>query len=323
MTAVTEIKQDKHPIVKLREQLTMRAADLRNALPDYISPEKFTSAVLTAVQLNPDLLAVDRASLWNACMRCAADGLVPDGREAALVVFKTKDKGEIAQYLPMIGGLLKRFRNSGEFRAVTTNVVRQGEEFSHWTDEHGEHLRHVPGDGEGKIIKAYAVANLKGGFPMIKVMSVADIERRRASSRAKDGPMWREWWDEAAMKTVLRNLSKRLPMSSGLDQMMRQTDEEFDLDEQPAEQPKRIADVGLALDHFAGESAAGAEHEATPAADLKANLQDSVAYEAGKKARRDGLARRAVPGEYRTDEATHLAKMWVQGWDAEDSVSKL
>lgn len=320
----TAVQTDKHPIVRLREQLTQRSDDLRNALPKYISPEKFTSAVLVSVQLNPDLLTVERASLWNACLKAAADGLIPDNRDAALVVFKSKDRGMIAQYLPMVGGLLKRFRNSGQFRSIAANVVREGEPFEFWVDEHGEHLKHVPGDGGGKIMKAYAVANLKDGGVMVRVMSVADIEKRRAVSRMKDGGIWREWYEEMCLKTVLRNLAKRLPMSSDLDQLVRESDEEFDLEHTEHKDTRTVADVTSALDHFAtgGESAPDEEQDEAPAADtsaLRADLEHSVAYEEGKEARRAGVQRRAVPPNYRTPEAAAKAKHWIEGWDQADT----
>src|SRR4029079_8829555 len=111
--------------------------------------------------------------------------------------------------MPMIGGLLTRFRNSGQFKAVTANVVREGEPFKYWIDENGEHLMHEPGDGTGQTVKAYAMAATKDGGTMVKVMTRDEIEKRRNVSRSKDGPMWRDWYDEAAMKTVLRNLHKR------------------------------------------------------------------------------------------------------------------
>ena len=84
---------------------------------------------------------------------------------------------------------------------------------------------------------------------MVANMGLADIEKRRKSSKVPQGPMWKDWWEEAAMKTVLRNLSKYLPMSSDLDDLIRRDDPLYDFDSTAAERPK-LSDVGSALDHF-------------------------------------------------------------------------
>lgn len=104
-----------------------------------ISVKKFIRVAQTAVQMEPKLLGddVNRQSLYAALTRCAQDGLLPDKKEAALVPFK----GEV-QYMPMIGGILKKIRNSGELVDIGASVVREGENFRRWTDEAGEHLLH-------------------------------------------------------------------------------------------------------------------------------------------------------------------------------------
>ena len=45
------------------------------------------------------------------------------------------------------------------------------------------------------------------------------------------------------------------------------------------------------------------------------------AREEGAAARRAGHARRAVPGAYRTPEASHLARSWWAGWDSAEQRS--
>ena len=326
-----------HPIVRLRAQLNERAGELKLALPSHMAVERFTRAVLTACTRNPDLYTVDRKSLLLACQQAAQDGLLPDGREGVIVPYKDNNqrsptRGQwIAQWQPMIGGLLKRFRNSGQFLSVTANVVRESDPFEYWIDENGEHLRHTPGD-VGPYVKAYAIAKTRDGGTMIKVMSKAEIDRRRAVSKAKDGPMWREWWDEAAMKTVLRNLSKRLPSSADLDELMRRDDEDDAFEARPAmpgaspptadapREPQaeiveleRIADPDTDLP--GAEDVRGILNDEPPADDMVGAGDVERAFAEGADARRAGSARRAVPGPYREPDASHLAKAWLNGWD--------
>src|SRR5215204_4805628 len=159
-----------NPLVALREQLNSRIGEFKHALPPQIPPERFLRVALTAIQVMPELATVDRRSLFNALMKCASDGLVPDGRRAAIVPFRDRDKGQVATYMPMVAGLLARFRNSGQFKALTANVVREGEQFRHWIDEQGEHLLHEPGENDAApIIKAYAMATTRDGGVAIRV----------------------------------------------------------------------------------------------------------------------------------------------------------
>lgn len=211
-----------NPVEKLRSQLSSMTPEFKNALPNHIKPEKFQRVVMTVVQLQPDLLGADRRSLLASCIKCAADGLVPDGREAALVMF-----GKQVQYMPMFTGIQKRARNSGEIASIQAHVVYENDKFI-WQQGANANVIHeplFPGD-RGKPIGAYAVAKFKDGSdPQIEVMDLTAIEKVRSVSRAKGAGPWSQWWDEMARKTVFRRLSKWLPLDAETDDLMRRDDE--------------------------------------------------------------------------------------------------
>lgn len=220
-----------NPTVQLRTQLTNMTSEFRNALPSHIKPEKFQRVVMTVVQQNPGLMNADRRTLLASCLKCAADGLIPDGREAALVMF-----GQQVQYMPMLAGIQKRIRNSGEIASIQAHVIYENDHFV-WhqgLDASVEHRPLFPGD-RGKPIGAYAVAKFKDGSePQFEVMDVAAIERVRQVSRAKSNGPWVQWWDEMARKTVFRRLSKWLPMDTEAEDLMRRDDENATIEHEPA-----------------------------------------------------------------------------------------
>jgi recombination protein RecT len=204
-TAVTTA--NKPPIIILRERLESRKSELAAALTD-ISPDQFIRALVTSAQINPELQACSWQSLWLACMRACRDQLLPDGREGAIVPFKST-----ATWIPMYSGLIKRFRQSGQFKWITAGLVREGERFEHYIDEAGEHFLHVPGDSfEAPIEKVYAMAQTKDGGFFVTVMPLAEANKIKAMSRAtrEDAP-WKLWPEEMYKKTALRRLSKLLP----------------------------------------------------------------------------------------------------------------
>jgi recombination protein RecT len=245
-----------HPLVRLRHDLELRESELKAALPVHISPDRFIRVVLTAAQINPDILACARQSLWNACLRAANDGLLPDGVEGAIVPYKDR-----ATWIPMYQGLLKKFRNSGEFKWVTAGIVYEGDEYSHWIDETGEHFRHVPQDdnADKKIRRIYALATTKDGGSFITDMSLADVNKRKNMSRGtRDDAPWKVWPEEMMKKTAIRQLSKYLPKSSDIDALLRRDDEDLlgveSIEDRRQERKAQAAGAMDALRQFGGEA---------------------------------------------------------------------
>lgn len=226
-----------NPLTVIRQNLHAMAPEFRAALPAHVSVEKFTRVAQTAIQNQPDLANVDRKSLFGAIVRLAQDGLLPDGREAAIVKF-----GNQAQAMPMIAGILKKVRQSGEVAYISAHVVYANDRFK-WTLGFDENVEHEPApldEEPGEPVAAYAVAVLKDGSKLLEVMRKADIEKVRAVSRSGNNGPWKSWWSEMARKTVMRRLSKRLPMSTDLD-------DAFERDET------------LAVDHLSMPAPANAE----------------------------------------------------------------
>lgn len=223
------------PIVEVRHTMEKMAPQFKAALPANVTPEKFIRVTMTAIQNMPKLLQCERQSLYSAAMRCAADGLLPDGREAALIPF-----GDTAQYLPMIGGICKKARNSGEIGTIDAQVVHENDEYEAWTDEKGPHFKHKRARKDrGEPILAYAYAVSKDGFLFFEEMSAEEIGAVEKVSRAKNDSPWKgPFRSEMWRKTVLHRLGKyRLPSSADLDDVLRADAELYDLKDEPAPQP--------------------------------------------------------------------------------------
>lgn len=224
------------------------------ALPPHIPVERFMRVVMTAINGNPDLQNADRLSLFDSAMKAAQDGLLPDGREGALVIFNTKDMVETrrqnkdvwikkVQWMPMVAGIMKKARNSGQISTIVSRVVYAGDKFRNWIDDDGEHIEYEAADDQDRAVvrKVFAMAKLKDGAVEIEVLTPADVEKIRNASKAKAGPAWTVWWDEMARKSAIRRLSKRLPLSSDLDDLIRRDDDLYDFKGERGEAPARIS----------------------------------------------------------------------------------
>lgn len=181
---------------------------IKDALPEGVTEDRFVRVAVTALRENQDLRNVaDRQSLFGSLVKCAQDGLLPDGREAALVIFGSK-----VSYMPMIGGFRKIAAEHGW--TLRTRVVYEHDDFEH-TLGLDETIRHVParaGAARGDLFAAYAVATHRDGRREIEVMYREDVEKVRNVSRAKSSGPWRDWPERMWEKTAGRRLFAKLPL---------------------------------------------------------------------------------------------------------------
>lgn len=216
----------KNALVEIRDQLQAREAEFAAALPSHVRPEHFQRATLTAIQQNSKLLEVDRRSLLNELMRCAADGLVPDGREAALVIFKDRERGSIAKYMQMVQGVRKLVQQGGQISRFEQTVVCENDKFNYQLGDNPQ-IHHAPAlKDRGDPVLVYSVAQFNDGTLSREVMTVEEIEKVRNVSRSKDSGPWTEWWGEMARKTVARRHAKVLPTSNDAMAALARDDEE-------------------------------------------------------------------------------------------------
>jgi len=231
------------PATSFGGQLKEKEGQFRAALPAHIPTERFMRVVLTAIQNNPKLAHADRASLWTSSIKAAQDGLLPDGREGALVIYRTKGKDEsgrdvwieAVQWMPMIAGIRKKVRNSGEIATWDAQVVHQKDQFEYELGD-DPFIKHRPSlePEPGPIIAVYSVATLKTGEKSREVMTISQVEKVRSRSKQRDqqgnatGP-WKTDYEEMCRKTVARRHSKVLPMSTDLDDLIRRDDALYDM----------------------------------------------------------------------------------------------
>jgi recombination protein RecT len=239
-----------------------------------ISPKKFARVVMTAVSINPDLLHCDRRSLMNAALKAASDGLQPDGIDGALVPFEGK-----VTWMPMIAGVRKKVRRSGEVTAWDVTAVYAKDHFDYelgddpfikhkpWMprplereDEEleADYLKRVRAHiDHGPMTYVYSVATIKGGDKSRDVMTRAEVELvrdtyARKNKKGEFSPAWRKSFPEMAKKTVARRHAKQLPMSSDILALLTRDDELYDVDRERGERIQAPRQLSDRLDFLAG-----------------------------------------------------------------------
>ncbi|WP_292565012.1 recombinase RecT [Mesorhizobium sp.] len=266
MNAMTKTEERQPPqMVAFRAQLEQRLGSFAEALPPQITPQRFKSVVMQAVMAAPELLAADRVSLFESCLAAANDGLVPDKREGALVVYNTKLPKEKktdpdvwikkVQWLPMVRGILTKIYNTGKVKSASMDIVYGGDHFRYWKDDEGEHLEHEPAEDRDKNImrRVYAHVVMKaseGGGVFAEVLDMDDVAKVRSKSKAKDSGPWADWFEEMAKKTPMKRLAKRLPFAREIQQVLDRDNALYDLERQP-DTRRRSGSLAQQLDELA------------------------------------------------------------------------
>jgi recombination protein RecT len=356
----------------LRAQLEKRMDSFAEALPSHITPAQFKAVLIRAGMSDPGLLIADRVSFFEAALAAAIDGLMPDKKEGAMVVYNTKIKEngkdiwiKKVQWLPMIRGIFTKVYNTGLVKSATVGIVYGGDQFRSWTDDDGEHLFHEEADEQDRklVRRFYAQVVMKDGGVFVETMRPEDVEKVKGASKTANNGPWVDWYEEMAKKTVFKRLAKRLPISRELETVLSRDNFLYDLAAQARDitpaagsRPRGIANrldalVGITDQSSASmpmEKIAEPEREKQPVkrqenkkpaerrqqhderreqeapddgagngdqGDVDSDAAEAAAYRAGREARAKEMSRKAIPAEFKKDEA--LTAAWLEGFDSE------
>ncbi len=124
-------------------------------------------------------------------------------------------------------GLISLAYRSGQVKTLMAQIVCENDAFDF---EFGlqHRLSHKPAlKDRGEVIAVYSYGLMEGGMSAFDVMSVEDVERIQKRSKSAGSGPWVTDWEEMARKTVLKRLSKYLPLSVDfMDAVSRETEDE-------------------------------------------------------------------------------------------------
>lgn len=203
--------------------------EVARALPAHLSADRMARIALTCFRNTPKLAECEPASVFAGVLQAAQLGLEPGLLgQCYLIPYRNRAKNRYECQL-QIGyqGLVDLARRSGRIVSLEAHAVYKAD---HFVCKFGIDtvLEHEPAWDEaerGELRLVYAVAKLKDGGTHIEVMSRAEIDRIRDRSQNvqsakrydKETP-WDTDYEQMALKTVLRRITKFLPKSVELAQ---------------------------------------------------------------------------------------------------------
>lgn len=226
----TGAPKEQDPTRRLFNILDNKRGEIATLLPKDMDVMRFIGVVKTAILNTPAIVEADHLTLFTACMKAAQDGLLPDGKEAVLNVYNTKIKGKDGQpdrwvkkvqYLPMVGGLVKKLWGSGQVTYVDAAAVYERDVFEYIRGDESK-IVHKPflGADPGEITCAYIVVKLKNGETKREVMPRRDIDKVRAASKSADSGPWVTWYDQMAVKSVIKRGVKQLQLTPEIERVI-------------------------------------------------------------------------------------------------------
>lgn len=115
-------------------------------------------------------------------------------------------------------GLVYLATDSGAIRWAKAELVREADTFK-WCGPTSSpiHEADVFKTDRGEVIGGYVIAGLPDGTEMVEIMTIAEINKVRDTSKSyqKSSGPWVDWPDEMAKKTLIKRAYKSWPQTPG------------------------------------------------------------------------------------------------------------
>jgi recombination protein RecT len=209
-------------------------SELSKALPAHMSPERLVRIALTCIRQTPELAKCTPASFLGSLFTAASLGLEPVAGRCFLIPFRNRRKvgndwvsvSEVQLVVGVRGWTELFYRHQDSISLDVQEVCANDTfEYEFGTDSF---LKHRPARGDrGDVTYIYAVAKLKGGGTLFKVMTYEEcLAHGRNHSKTWDDKA-KKFYDSSpwsseplamCKKTVILQLAKLLPLSMEVSQ---------------------------------------------------------------------------------------------------------
>lgn len=220
--ALAEKTSRKNEAVKLTKNMSIAdmikamEPEIRKALPQVITPERFTRMALSALNTTPKLAECSQMSFLGALMNAAQLGLEPNTPlgQAYLIPYRNKGKLE-CQFQIGYKGLIDMVYRNENIQTVQAQCVYENDDFQYELGLDPK-LVHKPAlKDRGNLILVYALWKSKnGGFEVMSKEDVDDHARRFSQSFGSSYSPWKTNYEEMAKKTVIKKCLKYAPLKT-------------------------------------------------------------------------------------------------------------
>lgn len=234
---LSAIQQRAQQVERAREHMLADVEAHRTDLEQFLRPlqvdyEFFVAGLrvflMRQVRENPDffLKLTDTNSFLEALLRIGMNGLIPDGKEAAIAVY-----AGVAQAMFMRDGFVKVLWRTGMIKAINDQVVTVAEyetgrfEYEEGDDGFIRHKMDLMRKDTDPVIAAYCKIDFINGGVMREVVPKDELDKIAKMSKS---PARKEWQHESHRKAAIRRIMKKMPREKGIVQLLQHDDETYD-----------------------------------------------------------------------------------------------
>lgn len=198
----------------LRDRIESKAfrEAVAQVLPAHLTPERFVRLAIAAGTRTPKLNECDPTTVLQCLMQLSQFGLEPDGRNAHLIPFKNNRGSYDCTLILDYKGLATLAKRSGVVSYIHADKVCDNDIFEYNKGVVVKHEINFKTD-RGKPYAYYAMVRFKDGTEQATCMTKSEVEQIRKRSRAASNGPWVTDFDQMALKTTFRRLSKWLELS--------------------------------------------------------------------------------------------------------------
>lgn len=222
---MAEKKETKTFDIVLAEKLDANT----NALPSDFNKARFVQNAMALLNEKPELKEFGSGPIMNGLMRGAFLGLDFINNDAYLVPFGGK-----LSYMTSYKGMKKLARKYAvrPVLDIYAMLIKAGDTFTEKVVNGIPtfDFEHKQENDDSAITGAFAVVIYKDGGMMFEKMTVSEIEKVRAVSKAKNAMAWSQFYGEQAKKTVLRRLCKNIDLDFESAEMKKYFEMETDIE---------------------------------------------------------------------------------------------
>lgn len=190
--------------------------EIKKALPEVITPERFTRMALSALNTTPKLSECTQISFLAALMNAAQLGLEPNTPlgQAYLIPFNNKGTME-CQFQIGYKGLLDLGYRNPQMQIIQAQAVYENDEFEYELGLNPKLVHRPVLRDRGEVILFYGLFKLVNGGFGFEVMSKEDMDAyAKEYSKGFDSSYspWKNNYVGMAKKTVIKQALKYAPL---------------------------------------------------------------------------------------------------------------
>lgn len=206
--------------MSMADMIKVMEPEIKRALPEIITVERFTRMALSALNTTPKLQECTPMSFLSALMSAAQLGLEPNTPLGQAYLIPYKNKGSLeCQFQIGYKGLIDLCYRNPQIQIIQAQAVYENDEFEYELGLNPRLVHRPAVQNRGQVILFYGFFKLTNGGYGFEVMSKEDIDiyaKEYSKNFESSYSPWQTNYVSMARKTVIKQALKMAPLKTDI-----------------------------------------------------------------------------------------------------------